>query len=97
MCPIYSKMILMYTASLAMIYKSTNSAYVADDMTVFIIWGMLRTAPLFCGIVESLDGKKLPLALLCAFGLLKYLASLCAANFMSLALNVSTAYYCVAM
>ena len=70
MCPISSKMIMMYTASLAMMYKSANSAYVAEDIKCFIMWDMLRTAPLFCGMVESLDKKKLPPALLRAFGLL---------------------------
>ena len=59
LCPISSKMILMYTASLAMIHKAANSASVAADMTCFIMWDMLRTSPLFCGMVESLDNKKM--------------------------------------
>ena len=97
LCPISSKMILMYTASLAMIHKAANSASVAADMTCFIMWDMLRTSPLFCGMVESLDNKKWPPALLRAFGSLSYLDSLCAASFMSLSLNVRTASSCVSM
>ena len=71
LCPISSKMILMYTASLDIIYKAVNSASVADDITCFTMWAMLRTAQLFCGMVESLDRKKWPPALLHAFGLLR--------------------------
>ena len=78
-------------------YNSANSAYVADEMKCFIMWAMLRTAPLFRGMVELLDRGKWPPALLRAFGLLRYLASLCAANFMSFALNMSTASSCVVM
>ena len=68
---ISSKMIMMYTATLAMMYKAANSASVADDITCFIMWAMLRTALLFCGMVESLDRKKWPPTLLHAFGLLR--------------------------
>ena len=71
LCPISSKLILMYTTSLAMMYKAAKYASVADDMKCFIMWAMLRTALLFCGMVEFLDRKKLPAALLVAFGLLK--------------------------
>ena len=71
LCPTYSKMILMYTASLAMIYKAANSASVANEITCFIMWAMFRTAPLFCGMVELLDKKKWPPALLRDFGLLR--------------------------
>ena len=49
----------MYTASLAMMYKAANSASVSDDITCFIMWAMLRTSLLFCGMVESLDKKKM--------------------------------------
>ena len=69
--PFLPKIIMMYTASPAMMCKASNYASVADDITCFIIWDMLRTAPLFCGMVESLDRKKLPLALLHAFGSLR--------------------------
>ena len=71
LCSIYSKMVLMYTASLAMMYNASNSASVAADMTCFSMWDMLRTAPLFCGMVESLDRKKWPPALLRGFGSLR--------------------------
>ena len=51
--------------------KTDNSTSVADNITCFIMWDMLSTAPLFCGMVESLDKKKWPPALLRAFGLLR--------------------------
>ena len=38
LCPILLRMILMYTASLAMMYDAANSASVADDMT-FLMMG----------------------------------------------------------
>ena len=69
--PISFKIILMYTASQDMMYNAANSAYVADYITCFIMWDMLRTAPLFCGVVELLDKKKWPRDLLCVFGLLR--------------------------
>ena len=71
LCPISSKMIMVYTASLAMMYKAANSASFYDYITCLIMWAMLRTAPLFCGMVESLDRWKWPPALLRAFGLLR--------------------------
>ena len=66
-----SKIILVYTASLSMMYKAANSSSVADDMACFVMWAMLRTAPLFCDMVELLDRKKCPPALLHAFGSLR--------------------------
>ena len=48
----------MYTASRAMMYSADSLAVVADVMTCLIMWAMLRIAPLFCGIVISLDKKK---------------------------------------
>ena len=57
LCPISFKMILIYTASLDMMYKDANYASVADDITCFIMWTVFRTAPLFCCMVESLDKK----------------------------------------
>ena len=71
LCPISSKMILMYTAYRAMMYNYANSASVANDITCFIIWAMLRTAPLFCGMLEFLYKKKWPPTLLHAFGSLR--------------------------
>ena len=61
----------MYTASFAMMYNAASSAYVADDMTCFIMCAMLRIAPLFAGISVSSDRKKCPPALLRAFGSLR--------------------------
>ena len=58
---------------------------------------MFSNASLFCGMVEFIDKNNWPPALLRAFGLLRYLASLCAASFMSLALNVRTDSSCVAI
>ena len=62
---------MIYTASLDMMYKVANSASVAYDITCFIMWDMLRTAPLFCGMVESIDREKWPPTLLRAFGSLR--------------------------
>ena len=58
LCPISSRMILMYTASRAMMYMPASSASVADVMTCLMICAMLRTAPLFAGIAASLERKK---------------------------------------
>ena len=71
LCPISSKIIMMYTASLDMVYKAANSASVADGITCFIMWDMLSTDPLFCGMVELLDRGKWPPALLHDFGSLR--------------------------
>ena len=71
LCPISSKMILMYTASWAIMYNAANYASVANDITCIIMWYMLSTAPFLCGMVESLDKKKWPPDLLRAFGLLR--------------------------
>ena len=71
LCPISSRMIRMYTASLAMMYNAANSASVADVMTCLIMCAMLSTAPLFCGMVALFDKKKCPPALLRAFGSLR--------------------------
>ena len=69
--PISSKIILMYTASRAIIYSAASSAYVADVTACFIMCAMLRIAPLFSGIVASLDKKKCRPARLLAFDLLR--------------------------
>ena len=71
LCPISSKMIMMYTSSRAMMYNAANYTSVSDDTTFFIIWDMLRNDPLFFGMVESLDEKKWPPALLRDFGSLR--------------------------
>ena len=56
--PISSRMILINTASRAMMYSPANSASVADDMTCLMMCAMLRTAPLFGGMAASFDKKK---------------------------------------
>ena len=48
--PISSRIIRMYTASLAIMYNAASSASVADDMTCFIMCAMLRMAPLLGGL-----------------------------------------------
>ena len=97
LCPIYSSIIVMYTASRTMMYSAASLTSVADVMICLIMWAMLRIAPLFCGIVASLDKKKGPPARLLAFGLLRQLALLWTTNFMSLLVYVMTASSCVAM
>lgn len=69
LCPNLSSIILMYTASHAMMNKPASSASVADDMT--FLSAMLSIAPLLGGIVVSLDRKKCPPARLRALGSLK--------------------------
>ncbi len=96
LCPISSNFILIYTASLAIIYSAASLASVADVITCLMMWVMLRMAPLLGGILALVDMKKCPPALLLAFGLHKELASLWTAMTISLWLYVSTASSCVA-
>ena len=70
-CPILSRMILMYTASLAMIYSTANFDSVAYDMMFLMMCAMLRIAPIFAGIFVSLDRKKCLPSLMRALGLLR--------------------------
>ena len=58
LCPISSSIILMYTASHAMMYSDASLASVDDVITCLIMWAMLRTASLFCVIVALLDINK---------------------------------------
>ena len=58
LCPISSSIILMYTALRAMMYSAASLASVADVMTCLIMLVMLRIAPLFCVIFDSLDKNK---------------------------------------
>ncbi len=44
LCPIYSNIILIYTASRAIMYSAASSAFVADIMTCLKMWAMLRMA-----------------------------------------------------
>ena len=71
LCPISSRTICIYTASLDMMYSAADSASVADVITCLMMCAMLSTVPLFCGIVALFDKKKYPLALLRAFGSLR--------------------------
>ena len=66
-----SNMILMYTASRAIMCSPASSALVADDITFFMICAMFNTAQLFGGMGVSLDRKKCPPARLRAPGSLK--------------------------
>ncbi len=68
LCPNSSSMILMYTVLRAIMYSPASSASVADDMIFLMMCTMFSTAPLFGGMVVSLDRKKCPLALLRALG-----------------------------
>ncbi len=61
----------MYTASLAIMYSPASSTSVADNMTCLMMCAMFRTAPLFCGMLVSLERKKCPPALLYTFCLLR--------------------------
>ena len=60
------------------------SASAALNITVLIKFAVLSTAPLLAGIGTTLAKKKYPPAGLRALGLLRYEASLCTANYMSL-------------
>ncbi len=60
LCPNSSRMILMYTASLAIMYSPADSTSVAEDIMCLIMWAMFSTTPLFGGIGVSLDRKKCP-------------------------------------
>ena len=71
LCPISTRIILMYTASRVMMYSAPNSASVADDMTCFIMCAILSMAPLLGGLSVSCDRKNWPPARLRAFGSLK--------------------------
>ncbi len=61
-------MIWMYTASIAIMYGADSLALVANDITCLIMCAKLRMAPLFGGMVESLDRKNHLPALLLALG-----------------------------
>ena len=58
LCPLSSYTTIMYTALRVMMYSADRSTSVDDVMTCLIMWEMLRIAPLFCGIVVSLDKNK---------------------------------------
>ncbi len=87
----------METAVFALMKRVLSSASVADDMTAHIICKMLRTVPLFAGMLSLPAINMCPPARLHAFGSDKYEALLCIARAMLLALYVSTALSCDAM
>ncbi len=70
-CPSSSRIILMKTASHAIMYRPASSASVAEDIMFLMMCAMFRIAQLFGGTVVSLERKKCPPARLRAFGLLK--------------------------
>ncbi len=59
------------TASRTLMYNAQSSASAAKDITALMIWEMLRTVSLLCGLVMLDDMKKWPPAQLRAFGLLR--------------------------
>ena len=70
-CLISSSIILIYTASRAIIYRAASSASVAEVITCLMMCAILSNAPLLVGILPPLDRKKCPSALLCALGSLR--------------------------
>ena len=84
LCPISCSRCRMATAWDALMYNPANSASAALDMTDLMMLDVLMIAPLLGGSSTSDDMKKCPPALLLAPASLKYDASLCTANTMSL-------------
>ena len=78
-------------ASRQLMKRATILASSAEDMTALIICEMVMTAPLFSGMVEFLDMKKCPPALLFTFVSKRYEASLWPERTMLLALYVMIA------
>ena len=56
-CPIYDRVILCGTDSLALMYIAPISASATDVMTAFMIWEIFKTAPFLAGISALLDKK----------------------------------------
>ena len=73
------------TVSWQLMKRAASFASAAENMTIFMIWAMVMTAPLFSGVLVLLNIKKCPPALLRAFDSERYEASLCTKNTMSLA------------
>ena len=67
LCPIYLGACCDGMASLQFIYSTPSSASAAEEITTFMIFAILRMAPLFGGSRESLDMKKWPPALILEF------------------------------
>ena len=71
-CPISSSIILMYTASLAMMYNPARSTLVADGMTSLMMCAILSTSlKLFGGMVVLPNRKKCQPAPVRDWGLLR--------------------------
>ena len=81
---IYSIIFRMYKSSLALINRAPSSASAADNVTTLIICEIVSTAPLFGGNEELFGMNKFPPALMRAFVLFKYHASIFPDNFVSL-------------
>ena len=79
-----------------MIYRAAIFASIAEVIPCLMMCVMSRMDPLLWGAVELLDRKKSSPDLLCTVGLLRWLESLWASNFMLLVLCVRTASSCVA-
>ena len=65
--PISSSVWRAGMASRQLMKRATSSASNAEDMTALIIFAMVMTTSLFCGMAELLDMKKCPPSLLCDF------------------------------
>ena len=66
-CPISINRCCIGTSSRALIYRAPNFASAADIITALMIWNTVSTEPLLAGKRSSLEQKKWPPALLCAF------------------------------
>ena len=66
--PIYSTIICAGIACRKLIYSAPISASAAEVITFFMIGAMFKTAPLFTRFAELFYMKKIPPALLLAFG-----------------------------
>jgi hypothetical protein len=67
-CPSSSSMILICTASRAIMYRPASSALVAETIRFLMMCAMFSINQLFGGTVILLERKKCPLARLCAVG-----------------------------
>ncbi len=85
------------TAVFALIKRAPSSTYAADAMTARIICKILRTAPLFVGMLSLPAMNMCPPARLRAFDSDKYVALLWTARTILIALYVSIALSCDAI
>ena len=89
LCYIYSSVCRCVTASWKLMSSAPNSASDTEDMTVLIIYAIVRTTPLLDGFAVLTDMQKCSLALLRALVSKRYDALLWMAGIMLLARNVS--------